>query len=137
MRAWITLHCSNPASAGMPLSAAGAAAGMPATSILVTFTSMSGVSSRPTAVKKTWTADVVIAVMVMKGILKRNVGEDVCLFANTVAFTGSMAVSDIAPDAGVLGLSVVVKNLQFLPGANGAVSLNLQSLNTANIRAAE
>ena len=54
-----------------------------------------------------------------------------------VALTGSMAVSDVAPDAGVLDLSVVVKNLQFLPGANDAVSLNLESLNTANIRAAE
>ena len=104
---------------------------------LVTFTWISGVSSRPIAVKQTWTADEVIAAMVTKGILTRNAGEDICLLANTVKFTGSMAVSDIAPDAGVLGLSVVVKNLQFLPGVNDAVSLNLESLNTANIRAAE
>ena len=75
--------------------------------------------------------------MVTKGILERNVGEDIFLFANKAAFTGSMAVSDVAPDAGVLDLSVVVKNLQFLPGVNDAVSLNLESLNTANIRAAE
>ena len=49
-----------------------------------------------------------------------------------VAFTGSMAVSDIASDASVLGLSVVVEKPQFIPGVNDAVSLN-----TAPILAAE